>query len=227
VAVEVLKRGRRTASVMASLFQQSQEVIRVLATCGNLATSSGPNLRCPTHGHGPPLLPPIKHCVRLPMGSSDPAAVQNSVRQRVILLTSTSEAAMFSHVNNRQLTAGKPTHNEESLRPNAKADYGAWISLVDGEAFTLAAAPVLLDAGLPPVLAVLNTGWVPTIEWSVQIKQHPSPGPLRCRFKTTTIAGGLLEEEGELWDTAGNRVAVSRQLAMVGARQKRGGRATL
>ena len=143
-------------------------------------------------------------------------------------MTSPQEHAMFAHIDNRQLD-GPQTAVGETTRPqgDSYSEYGAWISLEGSEPATLAAAPVLLDAGLPPVLAVLHAGWVPTLNWTVQFKRHPSPGPMRCRFKTTTVVGGFLEEDGELFDHQGNLVAVSRQLAMVGVQQRRRDRAKL
>ena len=90
--VEVLKRGNRVASAMVTMRQEGRgEVARALATCGSLATATsvGPNLRCLTRrGSRPPLLPPIERCLRLPLGTADPLAAPNSVRTRVILMTS-------------------------------------------------------------------------------------------------------------------------------------------
>jgi len=43
----------------------------------------------------------------------------------------------------------------------------------------------------------------------------PAPGLLRARFVTRHVTGGLLHEDGELWDSAGQLVALSRQLAII------------
>ena len=75
---------------------------------------------------------------------------------------------------------------------------------------------VLADA-MPP--AVFNTGgplgWVPTVELTVQVRKRPAPGWLRTRFVTEHVTRGYLEEDGEIWDEAGELVALSRQLALV------------
>ncbi|MEM8662139.1 MAG: thioesterase family protein, partial [Pseudomonadota bacterium] len=46
------------------------------------------------------------------------------------------------------------------------------------------------------------------------VRRVPEPGWLHCRFSTRFISGGMLEEDGELWDTSGRLVAQSRQLAL-------------
>jgi hypothetical protein len=48
----------------------------------------------------------------------------------------------------------------------------------------------------------------------VHVRATPVPGPLRCRFASRFVAGGLLSEDGEIWDSAGTLVAESRQLAL-------------
>ena len=85
------------------------------------------------------------------------------------------------------------------------------------------AYPVLLDAALPPVLGKHVAGWVPTLTWSIQFKSVlTNSNRVSFRFRTTHIAGGYLEEDGELWDmSTGKLLAISRQLAMVGVSQRR------
>lgn len=77
--------------------------------------------------------------------------------------------------------------------------------------------PVMLllavDA-LPPVTFDLGlSGWVPTLELTAHVRAVPASGWLRVTHATRNHAGGLLEEDCEVWDSAGRLVAQSRQLA--------------
>jgi hypothetical protein len=70
------------------------------------------------------------------------------------------------------------------------------------------------DAFPPPVLTVFGpVGWVPTLELTVQVRAHPAPGPLQARLLSRHLTQGVIEEDGEYWDSAGQLVAISRQTA--------------
>jgi hypothetical protein len=56
-------------------------------------------------------------------------------------------------------------------------------------------------------------GWAPTLELTAHVRAKPAPGWLRVRVSTRNFAGGLLEEDAEVWDSRGRLVAQSRQLA--------------
>ena len=71
------------------------------------------------------------------------------------------------------------------------------------------------DAFAPAVFnTTLPVAWVPTLELTVHVRGVPAPGPLACVFRSRFVHGGLLEEDGELWDAAGRLVGLSRQLAL-------------
>ena len=57
--------------------------------------------------------------------------------------------------------------------------------------------------------------WVPTVELTVHVRGTPAPGPLRVAFRCRFILDGLLDEEGEIWDSTGALVAQSRQLSLM------------
>jgi hypothetical protein len=65
--------------------------------------------------------------------------------------------------------------------------------------------PTILELGLP--------GWAPTVELTVHVRCRPAPGPLRVSKTTRNLAGGFLDEDVEVWDSADRLVAQSRQLA--------------
>ncbi len=56
-------------------------------------------------------------------------------------------------------------------------------------------------------------GWVPSLELTVQVRAHPAPGPLQARLFSRHLTRGVIEEDGEYWDSAGQLVAISRQTA--------------
>jgi len=91
-----------------------------------------------------------------------------------------------------------------------------WFRLLGGEALDPFSVVLATDA-LPP--AVFNSsfplGWTPTIDLSIQIRNPRPAGWLQCQFTTRFVTGGLLEEDGEIWDETGHIVALSRQLALV------------
>jgi hypothetical protein len=81
------------------------------------------------------------------------------------------------------------------------------------DALTLALA---VD-GLPPVVFGLGaTGWAPTVELTMHMRLVPAPGLLAVQARARHVSGGWFDEEAEVWDSAGNLVAQSRQIARVG-----------
>jgi hypothetical protein len=104
------------------------------------------------------------------------------------------------------------------LRGNAsgKAQVRGWFRLRREEAIDSIGLLVAVDAFPPTIfIADLPVGWTPTVELSAHVRGTPSPGWLRCAFTTRFVTGGYLEEDGEVWDTAGRLIAQSRQLALV------------
>lgn len=75
---------------------------------------------------------------------------------------------------------------------------------------------VLVDVYPPPVFnAGMPFAWVPTLELTVQLRGLPHVDePLACRFWTSSVTHGYLEEDGLVRDAAGRLLAVSRQLAL-------------
>jgi acyl-CoA thioesterase len=72
-----------------------------------------------------------------------------------------------------------------------------------------------VDAFPPTIFnAHLPIAWTPTLELTAHVRGLPEPGWLRCRFSTRFISGGMLEEDGDIWDESGRLVAQSRQLAL-------------
>jgi acyl-CoA thioesterase len=92
-----------------------------------------------------------------------------------------------------------------------------WIRLADGRPADAVAVPLFLDCWAPAVFGRVERalgGGVPTIEMTVHWRGPVGPGWHLARFTTGTVAGGYLEEDGELFDEEGRLVAMSRQLAL-------------
>ncbi|MCV2463732.1 thioesterase family protein, partial [Streptomyces sp. ICN988] len=53
------------------------------------------------------------------------------------------------------------------------------------------------------------------VDLTAHVRCRPAPGPLRVSITTRNLAGGFLEEDAEVWDSADRLVAQSRQLARV------------
>ena len=76
---------------------------------------------------------------------------------------------------------------------------------VDGREPDPLALTMIVDALPPPVFDLGAVGWVPTIELTVHVRAMPAPGWLRMWATTRFLQGGYLEEDVEVWDSAGPR----------------------
>ena len=100
-------------------------------------------------------------------------------------------------------------------RPSGVAEMAGWIRFADGREPDTATLPLFADAFPPSTLNVVESLWVPTLELTVHVRARPEPGWLQCRFLTRYLIQGYLEEDGEIWDSAGKLVALSRQMARI------------
>jgi Thioesterase-like superfamily len=201
VAVTWLKHGKTAAVARASLSQDGVPMIETMVATGSLADESdgGPSgtvvagtAESLTWTGEPPSLPPIGECVEV--------AAAGGLRGQVDLRLDPATAGWL-----RRDPAGVP-------------EMRGYFRLRDGrepDAYLLAFA---VDA-LPPVVFGLGAlGWAPTVELTWHMRAFPSPGPLRVAARCRHAAGGWFDEEAEVWDAAGRRVAQSRQLARIGRR---------
>jgi hypothetical protein len=134
---------------------------------------------------GPPDLPPADEC---------PARTEADAPFPVPLL---------QHLDVRMWDTGVP------------GEVAGWFGFADGRPLDPLALLLVCDSFPPAVFGVLpKIGWVPTIEYTVHVRGRPAPGPVRCRFRTRFVRHGHLEEDGEVWDSDGALVALSRQLGI-------------
>lgn len=192
VEVDPVRVGRRMATATAVLRQGDREVIRVLGTFAEQADpSEAPVLLA---DGGPPDLPPYDDCEM-------PAAADEGPLPAI-----TERLAVRLRPGDGGYRFGTPT---------GRAEIAGWFSFADGHPVDPIALLLVADAFAPPVFNTsLPLAWVPTLELTVHVRGVPAPGPLACVFRTRFIHGGLLEEDGEMWDSAGRLVCQSRQLAL-------------
>lgn len=192
VSVEAIKVGRSFSTLRGRVAAES-ESIHLLGSFGQPGLLGEESLYVAAE---PPGMPPPEQCVRM-MPADDgplPPPLMAQFEERL-------------HPDDGMALAGAPT---------GQARVRGWFRLHDDEPIDPFALLLVADA-LPPAIfnANLPVGWTPTLEMTTQIRATPTPGWLRCQFTTRFVSGGLLEEDGEIWDESGRLVALSRQLALV------------
>ncbi len=105
-------------------------------------------------------------------------------------------------------------------REAGEARTGGWTRLADGRPTDVLCIPLFLDCWPPSVFSRTmradETG-APTLELTVHWRNRVPAGWLNARFHTRQLAGGYIDENGELWSPDGVLVAESRQLARYAA----------
>jgi acyl-CoA thioesterase len=188
IHVERVKSGKSYATAMARLIQDGSERVRVLATYGELGRESAISYVT----GAPPRVPAPDE----PPGIR-PSAIAPEIAKRFDARYDPETSSWMR---------GKKTGNAE-LR-------GA-IRFADGRPLDVVSLALFADAFPPPVFDVIEIGWVPTLELTVHFRARPKGAWLHSVFRTRFAFGGLLEEDGEIWDESGTLVALSRQLAAV------------
>jgi hypothetical protein len=195
IRTQTVRTGRTLSTGQASLFQFAEdgtevERIRVIATYGDLDGLSD-EVRTSAK---PPAIPPMECC----LGPSDgPAPIPGSsaITERIDIKLDPATVGW---------TVGAPS---------GKGEMRGWFGLADGRDADPISLLLTVDA-LPPTSFELGLkGWTPTIELTTHVRCRPAPGPLRVSITTRNLAGGFLEEDAEVWDSADRLVAQSRQLA--------------
>ena len=191
ISTRVLREGGSVATVAAELGQEGATRITALATYGDLRAM--PDDVGTTAEE--PILPPIEECVP---GAMAPAEVR-----RVAPLMERFDMRFDPACVGWAMGA-----------PRGKGHIQTWFKLADGHDVDPVGLLMVCDA-LPPVTFDLGRpGWAPTLELTVHVRAVPAAGWLKVSHRTRNVAGGMFEEDCEVWDSAGRLVAQSRQLAM-------------
>ena len=195
ITTRTLREGRSTASYGIELFQNGAPTISAMATMGNLGELPDDVGTTAT----PPQLPPPEECVGVAEASEDFKKAAPLIERFDMRLD--------------PATAGFAVG-----KPSGRGVLQGWIRFIDGTDPDPLSLLTFLDS-FPPVMFDLGRfNWAPTMELTAHVRALPAPGWISARLSTRNIAGGMFEEDCELWDSAGRLVAQSRQLA----RQPRG-----
>lgn len=191
VRTELVRAGKTTAFGQASLRRDGKEVLRATAAFTDLDAAAARD--APSYAGGaPPALPPPQQCRVLPAGAIRGLTFAERIEYRM---------------------AGLP-HWATGGRPSGNPAYEGWMRFADGREPDMFSLPLFADVMAPAVLEV-GVRAVTTVELTAHLRARPAPGWLAFRVLTRNLADGYLEEDCELWDSAGRLVAQSRQLALV------------
>lgn len=189
IRTEVLKAGRRLSVATGGLWQGDRQQLRALGTFGDPDRFEGPS----RVGATPPSLPPPESCPPAQLGS---IPTQNEIRHRFDFRL-------------------PPDFDWSRVEPGRPLQVAGWIRFADGRQPDPLSLVTLADAFPPAALGVATLRWAPTLELTVHVRARPAPGWVAGRFSSRFLRHGLLEEDGELWDSTGELVAHSRQLALL------------
>ncbi len=186
IDIEVLREGGSTSHGIARLQQQGELKAHFIAAYSELDKLEGETRILSQR----PDIPDYDSCVKIPhMPGLD---FMKRVSQRI-------------DGDKLNSLMGKPTGDGEWL---------GWIEFAEPTPLDLFGLLVFADGYPPPVFTLYGpSGWVPTLELTVQLRAKPATGPIAVRFRSNFLTNGMVEEDGELWDSEGNLVAISRQTA--------------
>ncbi len=188
IDVDLLRDGRRMATVGGRLRTGGQTSLALLGTFGAVGPE-GPSVI----DGAPPALPPFDECI--PSGPP----VESGFGERVTVRIRPGDAGF------------------REGRPSGIAEIAGWFEFADRHPVDALGLLLVADAFAPVCFnrPEYPLGWAPTLELTVHVRGTPSPGPLRCVFRSRFMHHGLFEEDGEMWDADGQLVGQSRQLALI------------
>ena len=186
ISVETISRSRQFTRLQARLHQQEKETLRCFGTF-----AIAPDACFVKRYETPvPAVAAVSECIRIPALSG------------------------YSVYENLDIRLDPECAGWIEQRLSEKSEHKGWLRFPDGRPLDFFAVCLAADAFPPAVMASHGiVAWVPTLEFSVSIRNMPADGWLRCRFQTRFINCGLLEEDGEIWEEKDALLAVSRQIA--------------
>jgi acyl-CoA thioesterase len=186
IHVEELVQSNQFNRYQAKLVQKGKERIRMLGTFAD----EPDECFIRRYEASPPNIPPRERCIPVP------------------------EMPRYTLFRNMDIRLDPRCAGWMQNQLNEKSEHAGWLGFKDGRFFDILSIPLAADAFPPAVFPSHGpSAWVPTIEFSVNIRRTPRTGWLKCLFRTRFINCGLMEEDGEVWDESGELLAISRQIA--------------
>lgn len=190
IRTQVRRRGGSTSTFAAELDQDGEVRVTALATYGDLGSLSDDVATTATE----PELPPLEECL-----GNDLAP---------------PEFLAMAPIQNRLDIRFDPASAGWAMgRPSMRGVLQGWFRLKGGREPDPISLLTVVDAFPPVTFDLGRMGWAPTMELTAHVRAVPAPGWLKVRLTTNNVAGGMFEEDCEVWDSAGRLVAQSRQLA--------------
>lgn len=191
IDVDVVRSGRRLATARATMTVEGKPTLELLGTFGEQAPDDGPSYQ----RESPVDITPFKDCPPMqPAAESGGPGLMDRLACRL-------------QPEDDGFRRGEPT-GDPTVR--------GWFALAGEEPIDAIGLLLAADAFPPPIFnSNIPMAWVPTVELTVHVRGIPAPGPLRVAFRSRFIHDGLLDEEGEIWDSSGALVAQSRQLSLM------------
>ena len=190
IDTELVRAGRTTSVVRATLAHQDRERLAMIAAFSDLsrpASDAPGRLDLPA-----PTIPPPEKC-------RDRSELEQGVTLPIL-----SRLDVAIHPER----AGHATSDEAVI--------DGWIRFSDGTPPSTPALPLFADAFPPSLFAKFGrVGWVPTVELTVHVRRRPAPGWIQARLECDDLADGRMIETGTLWDSSGAVVARSRQIGLL------------
>jgi hypothetical protein len=191
VLVTSRRSGTRISQVHAAIVQDGRVAVDAILSCGRLDAATEPRYEEPCAV----VLPDLGHCPRVAPGGPPGEGV--TIMDRVEL-----------HLDPATTGFSRGELADE-------AEVRGWVRLAEGRAFDPLSLLFASDVLPPATFPIGSSGWVPTIQLSVYVRGIPAAGWLVARQRARLVAGGLVDEVCELWDSSGRPVVQAMQLAMV------------
>ena len=187
----LLRRGRSAAHVRAVLVEGGADLVDAVFVLGALPVAAS------VRYDGIELLraPDPEHCVRLPPRM--PGGVHVGIMEVLDL----------------RLDPDTMPLADPHPPADARAELRGWSRFADGRDPDPLSLLFAVDAIPPATFRIGSTGWVPTLQMSAYVRARPAPGWLGIRMTANLVAGGMVDETCILWDSRGQVVAQSTQLA--------------